>query len=457
MSLIVFSGPTIGPEGVRAELDAEAWPPAQRGDVLKAALQRPEAIGLIDGYFDRVPAVWHKEILWAMHEGVHVFGAASMGALRAAELVSFGMVGVGVIYEAFRDRTLMDDDEVAVAHAPEDLGYRSLSEAMVNVRATLRAAREAGVIHEDSRAAMEGIAKGLAYPDRSYPRILSRAVDAAISRSDVAALRDWLPGARVDQKREDATQMLRLMAAQHARGWRRKDVDYVFAHTDAWESLEREVMPRVLAGSDRLAAATVASDIAEELQVSGRARAAADGALARSVCLEQARRLQLKTDEPSLDAFVERFRRERGLFQPSEFQCWLEQQGLHDEDEITAYFDRELTFEKVKAWYAPESKAALADQLRGSGAYPALANRASAKRQLLSSRGMDRPELRDTRLSEEELWRWYFNDRLGRGVPANLELYVLAEGKTIEQLRSAVVREFVYLRLVASREKETWE
>ena len=38
-----------------------------------------------------------------MSEGVPVFGAASMGALRAAELHEFGMRGIGRIFEAFRD------------------------------------------------------------------------------------------------------------------------------------------------------------------------------------------------------------------------------------------------------------------------------------------------------------------------------------------------------------------
>ena len=61
---------------------------------------RPAVIGIIDGYFEIVPTVWHKEILWAMAQGIHVFGAASIGALRAAELDAFGMRGIGRIYEA---------------------------------------------------------------------------------------------------------------------------------------------------------------------------------------------------------------------------------------------------------------------------------------------------------------------------------------------------------------------
>ena len=69
----------------------------------RSSATRPRAVGIIDGYFQQVPSVWHKEILWAMAQGVHVFGSASMGALRAAELAPFGMRGVGLIFEAYRD------------------------------------------------------------------------------------------------------------------------------------------------------------------------------------------------------------------------------------------------------------------------------------------------------------------------------------------------------------------
>ena len=97
MSICLFIGPTLRRGDIPAELDAFALPPAQQGDVYRAALNRPEAIGIVDGYFGGAPSVWHKEILWALSEGIQVFGSASMGALRAAELSSFGMRGVGRI------------------------------------------------------------------------------------------------------------------------------------------------------------------------------------------------------------------------------------------------------------------------------------------------------------------------------------------------------------------------
>ena len=84
MKSVVFLGPTLSVEDARRELDALYLPPVAQGDVYRIARQKPFAIGIVDGVFDRRPAVWHKEILWALAQGVHVLGAASMGALRAA-------------------------------------------------------------------------------------------------------------------------------------------------------------------------------------------------------------------------------------------------------------------------------------------------------------------------------------------------------------------------------------
>src|SRR5262245_14942991 len=172
MSIVIFTGPTISAEDARRELDATYLPPVSQGDVYRAAVRKPLAIGIIDGYFDRVPAVWHKEILWAMSNGVHVFGAASMGALRAAELAEFGMVGIGTIFENFRDGLLEDDDEVAVVHAPQELGFLVCSDAMVNIRQTMQRACVERVISDATRKALVGIAKDLFYPERLFGQIL---------------------------------------------------------------------------------------------------------------------------------------------------------------------------------------------------------------------------------------------------------------------------------------------
>ncbi len=179
---VVFLGPTLPLADARALCEAVYLPPARRGEVL-AAVERyaPTSIALIDGYFDQVPSVWHKEILFALHHGIKVAGAASMGALRAAELGSFGMMGIGRVFEAYAtgrfspfELTFEDDDEVAVAHGPAETGYAS-TVAMVDIRATLASAVEQHVLSIAEAEAMAAVAKSLFYKDRTYARLLAGA------------------------------------------------------------------------------------------------------------------------------------------------------------------------------------------------------------------------------------------------------------------------------------------
>ena len=73
MNVVIFTGPTLSQQEVSHVIEATCLPPVAQGDVYRAALRRPFAIGIIDGYFECVPSVWHKEILWAMSQGIHVF------------------------------------------------------------------------------------------------------------------------------------------------------------------------------------------------------------------------------------------------------------------------------------------------------------------------------------------------------------------------------------------------
>jgi hypothetical protein len=238
-SVYVFVGPTVPLAEAGGVLDAVYLPPVAQGDVYRAALHRPVAIGIIDGYFERVPSVWHKEILWAMAEGIHVFGSASMGALRAAELDAFGMEGVGWIFEAYRSGVLQDDDEVAVAHGPSEYGYSTSSEAMVNIRRTLEEAANSGIIDATTRGTLERHAKSLYYPERSYATLLDHADEAGVDKRQLAALQDWLPHGRVDQKRCDALAMLRQIRDRVAADPGPKRVGYHLENSNAWDYARR--------------------------------------------------------------------------------------------------------------------------------------------------------------------------------------------------------------------------
>ncbi len=240
MSVFVFVGPSLPADEVRREIDATCLPPAAQGDVYRAAAAAPRAIGLIDGYFESVPAVWHKEILWALSRGVHVFGAASMGALRAAELADFGMIGVGKIYEQFADGHLDDDDEVAVTHAPAELGFRPVSEALVNIRATLAAAEASRAIPPALHRDLLRIAMELHYPFRTYEGVIELARERGLPEAPLRELERWLPGGQVDQKGTDALAMLAVMRLHLAANPEPHRPSFTFEPTRAWARMVEE-------------------------------------------------------------------------------------------------------------------------------------------------------------------------------------------------------------------------
>ena len=243
MSAYVFLGPSLPLEDAKRELDVTYLPPVAQGDIIRLIRRKPTVIGIIDGYFEGVPAVWHKEILYAMAKGAHVFGASSMGALRAAELGLFGMQGVGAVFEAFRDGRLDDDDEVAVTHGPAELGYTPLSEAMVNIRRTLSDALAQGIVSEATRTRLEELAKMLHYKDRTFSNALDLAREYGLARDELERFSAWLPGGRVDQKREDAIALLRLLRQRLKAGIFPNAVRYHFEHTTLWERAVREALP----------------------------------------------------------------------------------------------------------------------------------------------------------------------------------------------------------------------
>jgi len=216
--IVVFAGPSLGRDAGAMASEFVLRPPAACGDIARAVGRGVGAIALIDGAFETTASPWPKELLWAMERGVAVYGAASLGALRAVELAPFGMIGVGRIFEAYRRGSLIDDDEVAVLHGPREAGYAAVSEAMVNIRATLLRARRAAIIDAGAHGALIARAKATFYKDRSYDRLLSAAECRGIPRPILRRLAAWLPAHRVDAKRIDALALLALLRRHLAEG-----------------------------------------------------------------------------------------------------------------------------------------------------------------------------------------------------------------------------------------------
>jgi hypothetical protein len=199
-SIIVFAGPSVAP-ALRPEGPFEWLPPAKTGDLARLLHDPPSRLCLIDGLFDSCPAPWHKELLMLMSRGTLIFGAASMGALRAAELSEFGMIGIGIIYRAYAEGRLCGDDEVALIHATERLGWAPLTVPMVELRATLIRACRAGILAPSAARGLRSVAHALHFSDRDWPAIAAAAERAG--HADRATMKS-LEAMHVPLKRQDA-------------------------------------------------------------------------------------------------------------------------------------------------------------------------------------------------------------------------------------------------------------
>ncbi len=432
--LVVFLGPTLSHDDARDVLDAEYRPPAAHGDVLRVALRRPKAIGLVDGVFERVPAVWHKEILFALSEGVHVYGAASMGALRAAELDAFGMRGVGTVYRAYADGVLEDDDEVAVAHAGTEHGFRALSDAMVDVRATLAAAVGAGVIHEGTADGLVARIKSTFYAERALVAALDRADE------EHELLRAWLPGGRVERKREDALELLRAIRRDLDDGLEPFRPTWTLQRTRYWEEARRSVE---VAGSDEPGpTADAALDaVLDEVRLDPDAyKRLADRSLLTALARNAAASFGVDASSWAREAALEEERRARGLLEPEDLDTWLDENDLDRTD--LPEIGRRLA---VLRWARDAHRDAVAGEMtlavRADDTYAGLAGRAERKRELLASLPSDRATPGD-----EELVGWYFRERLGQKVPVALDAWATTNGwRHAAELVRALRREWWFV------------
>lgn len=213
MRAVLFVGPSLDPGVAAAVFPGEVLPPIKRGDIdaLIAQSRPPDIIGIVDGAFLQTMAISPKEVLRALDRRIRVYGSSSMGALRAVECMPFGMIGIGRVFELYASGEIDADDEVAITF-DGDTG-RALCEPMVNLRISLRAAAEAGIVSEATAERVTSIAQASHFPARSHARLLHAAREE-INAVDHAALVAWFAGSDApNQKRADALELIAAVTA----------------------------------------------------------------------------------------------------------------------------------------------------------------------------------------------------------------------------------------------------
>lgn len=168
--ITVFLGPSLSIKEAKTYLsNAFFKPPAKRGDITVEKNLKTDVICLIDGLFYEQASVGHKEILYALKNGIQIFGSSSMGALRAYEMEKYGMVGIGKVYELYKNGFIDSDDEVAILYDP--FNYTQLTEALVDIRATLLFAVNKNIITNRKYNSIIRYICSIHYSQRTYEYI----------------------------------------------------------------------------------------------------------------------------------------------------------------------------------------------------------------------------------------------------------------------------------------------
>jgi TfuA protein len=180
---IIFIGPSLNHDKARRIFQADYRAPAKKGDLMMLltsysnSTEEPNStnfVGLVDGLFLQdypPPPIEVYQLL--SNKNFHVVGGASIGALRAIELEKFGMVGIGKIFELFRNGATDADDEVAVTFQ-QGAGEDIQSEAMIDIRFNLFVACRKQIITDRVKRAIAKTAKSIYFPYRNYTHVLEQ-------------------------------------------------------------------------------------------------------------------------------------------------------------------------------------------------------------------------------------------------------------------------------------------
>ncbi len=207
MSLHIFTGPSLDTKTILSVMpESIIHAPVARDDLFKIPFITGDQVLIIDGYFESKPSVAHFEIIEIIENGVSVFGASSMGALRAAELADVGMIGIGLIFEMYFSGLIDGDDEVAMLHSED---YIPLTMPMIDLRIILQklSAREK-IKQETSNKIIQDVGQ-YAYQERTMTLIKKIiAAHADSNEQRIIFLNFTLENS---QKRADALYALRFL------------------------------------------------------------------------------------------------------------------------------------------------------------------------------------------------------------------------------------------------------
>jgi hypothetical protein len=305
---------------------------------------------------------------------------------------------------------------------------------MVNIRSTLLAAQDQGIVSATTRGILLVAGTALFYPERTWPELLRAAEAAQADAAELEALTRWLPAGRIDQQAADAVAMLREMRTFLAADPAPQEVSWSMADTAMWEVAKRRADTRSRDGA--AGSQLMLEPILDEIRLLGpdAFEAACCRGLLRLFAADFAGREGMTIDREGLDDVIAAFRTSRNLQQDTEFARFLADNELSADD-----FERLAARDQMVRWACGQAEwdafGRLLDELRLKGEYAPLVARARAK--------LEYDGLPDA--GEQAALEWYFAQRRGMAVPDDLAGFASSCGFPDEQaFRTAVRREYQY-------------
>jgi hypothetical protein len=204
---IVFGGPSIALWSKEERGSFEIRPPIQRRDLNDLIDTPPGICIIIDGVFGGKMSITPTECRVLLEKGWMLLGSSSMGALRAADLWSLGMIGVGDIYNMYRLGKCTSDAEVAVVYDQDTFEEKTIS--LVHVKSILGYLSCRGEIDRGTAEKLLTLGKKIIWFER-LPQYLEQVWSDILVKQD---LRHLFQDPLLHPKKQDALHLLKLVNA----------------------------------------------------------------------------------------------------------------------------------------------------------------------------------------------------------------------------------------------------
>lgn len=211
--IFVFGGPSLELIPQTLLKNATFLPPIKRGDLETLMhAQKPAICLIVDGVFGANMSITPTECRQLMERGWMLCGCSSMGALRAADLWSLGMIGLGSIYNLFRLGYLKSDADVAVAYEKDNLNhFKELTVSIVHLIYVLKLLQNKNEIDQRQLKQMLLQAKKVFWVDRTWDALFHTWDNIGINRKIFINQKHLLDAPEFHPKKIDALEAIRLL------------------------------------------------------------------------------------------------------------------------------------------------------------------------------------------------------------------------------------------------------